>query len=90
MPRTEVDRFQNNAQEDDCRDLWSLVILPAEYESQRRVLEGVGGNLRLDGKQLTWADIWKDNRIVRLRKTGAPLVRNFPTKCLYCQRAEER
>jgi hypothetical protein len=68
------------------RDLWGLVIVPGNYESQKRALAGAEKKLRLEGRTLTWGRVSKDNRIVRLKWNGpldvTGLLRIVTTICI--------
>jgi Domain of unknown function (DUF5615) len=79
-----IERFQKKEMQNDCHDLFGLVILPNAYEAQRRVIRGVPGKLRLGRDSISWRDVWKNNLCVRLKKVGVPDVRPL-ARCRYCK-----
>jgi len=79
-----IDRFQKKEMQNDCHDLFGLVILPNAYEAQRRVIRGVEGRLRLGRENISWRDVWKNNLCVRVKKAGLPEVSPL-ARCRYCK-----
>jgi hypothetical protein len=75
--------------QNDCHDLFGLVILPNEYEAQRRAIREVKGKLRLGREKVSWRDVWKNNLCVRLKKLGLPDVSPL-ARCRYCKAEDSR
>jgi hypothetical protein len=79
-----IERFQKKQMQNDCHDLFGLVILPNAYEAQRRVIRQVQGKLRLGRENISWRDVWQNNLCVRLKKVGLPDVSPL-ARCRYCK-----
>jgi hypothetical protein len=80
-------RFQKQTKKKDCHELYGLIILPNRYEAQKRLMGVAEKKLRHGDKKITWADVWRKNYCVRVRKSGVPQITAFP-KCLYCKKLE--
>jgi hypothetical protein len=83
----EISKFQNQTKENDCHEVFGLVILPDGYENQKRLLQKAGSKLRLGRKKLAWWDVAHKNRCVRIKRSGNPEVNRFP-RCFYCRKLE--
>jgi hypothetical protein len=84
----EIKHFLQKSQRKDCFDLYGLVVIPNAATIQARVLPGLGDKLRMNGKRISWEDVWQENYLVgsirtaRLRcenQAGASTARNSRT-----------
>jgi hypothetical protein len=73
----EISKFQNQTKENDCHEVFGLVILPDGYENQKRLLQKAGSKLRLGTKKLTWWDVAHKNCCVRIKRSGNPNMRRY-------------
>ncbi len=85
----QVGRFLRTTKKKDCHELWGLVVVPNDFESQKRLLPRAERRLRLDGERVTWARVWREDLYVRLRKGGGPEVRRLP-RCFYCEKNRQQ
>jgi hypothetical protein len=83
----EINRFQRQMMERNCRDLWGLLVVPDGAISQERVLRKLTDRLIFGGRKITWNDVMNMNLYVRATKAGAPEIRRF-RRCLYCVKQE--
>jgi len=81
-------KFLSRTQRKDCHDLFGLVVIPNQAAIQSCVLPGLAWKLRLDGKSISWDDVWRKNLLVRVRKDGVVDVRNELGRCFYCKKIE--
>ncbi len=44
----QVGRFLRSTKKDDCHELWGLVVVPNDLESQKHLLPKAEGRMRLD------------------------------------------
>jgi predicted nuclease of predicted toxin-antitoxin system len=83
----EILAFQKQTKRKACHELRGLVILPNQFEIQKRVLRDLEERLRFGNEHLHWHDVWNRNFCVRVRKTGQPQVWRIP-RCFYCLKDE--
>jgi hypothetical protein len=78
----EVNRYLQQSTKLVCHDLSGLIIVPNDYEIQRRVLPGLGNRLHFEGKLINWKDVWELDCCVRVCKDGKAQVTRFE-RCFY-------
>lgn len=71
----------------DCHDVRGLVIVPNQYQVQKRALRNIADRLRFSGKPISWAEVWNRSYCVRIKAVGLPEVRPLP-RCFYCAKNE--
>jgi hypothetical protein len=74
----ETRKFLRQTKRKDCHDLFGLVVLPNKFETQRRMLSDLGKRLRFGGRQITWDEVWRKNRCVRVKTVGDPEIMQLP------------
>ena len=84
----EIKQFLQKTQREDCHDLFGLVVIPNAAAIQNRVLPGLAGKLRFNGKSITWDDVWRKNYLVRVHSSGNVDVRELG-RCFYCKKIED-
>jgi hypothetical protein len=83
----EARRFLQKTQKKSCHDLYGLIVIPNDGPTQSRVLPRVSEKLRMDGKRITWDDVWWENYLVRVHATGDVDVRALG-RCFYCRKVQ--
>lgn len=83
----EIERFLQKTQQNDCHDLFGLVVIPNAAAAQSRVLPGLAKKLRFNGQSITWQDVWTKNYLVRVHSNGAVDLRELG-RCFYCKKIE--
>jgi len=78
-----IHEFQKKTKEKECHELNGLVVLPNEWETQRRLVKDAEKKLRFGSEKVAWFDVWNRNLCVRVKKDGNCEVKRFP-QCLYC------
>jgi hypothetical protein len=81
-------KFLATTKRKDCHDLYGLVIIPNQAAIQDRVLPKLATKLRLEGKRISWDDVWRKNLLVRVRSDGVVNVRDELGRCFYCKKLE--
>jgi hypothetical protein len=84
----EIQRFLQKTQQNDCHDLFGLVVIPNPSAVQDRVLPGLTRKLRFNGKNITWQNVWRQNYLVRVHSGGAVDVRELG-RCFYCKKIQD-
>ncbi|MGA2085783.1 MAG: hypothetical protein ABSG60_09720 [Terracidiphilus sp.] len=84
----EMRKFLATTKRKDCHDLYGLVIIPNQAAIQDRVLPKLATKLRLEGKRISWDDVWRKNLLVRVRSDGVVNVRDELGRCFYCKKLE--
>ncbi len=81
----EINLYLRQTMKLNCHDLSGLVILPSAFESQRNSMHKAEQRLVLNGRHLSWKDVWELNCCVRIARTGAVQVTRFD-RCFYCKK----
>lgn len=55
----EIKHFLQRSQRKDCYDLFGLVVIPNPAAIQARVLPGLSDKLRINGKRISWENVWQ-------------------------------
>lgn len=84
----EIEQFLQKTQQNDCHDLFGLVVIPNPAAVQNRVLPGLAKKLRYKGRNIAWQDVWRRNYLVRVHSNGAVDVRELG-RCFYCKKIED-
>jgi hypothetical protein len=81
---SEINRYLKQTKKTECHDLSGLVILPNGHELQRQALRNIEDKLILDGKHISWKEVWKLDCRVRVTKTRLRV--NRFERCFYCKK----
>src|SRR5262249_1920141 len=81
----EIKRYLRQTTKLHCHDLFGLVVIPNEYEIQKRILPRLEERLVFGGKHLSWKDVWDLDCCVRVTKSRAVQVTRFD-RCFYCKK----
>ena len=84
----EIKQSLQKSQRKDCYDLFGLVVIPNPAAIQARVLPGLSDRLRMDGKRISWDDVWQENCVVSVHADGSVDVRELG-RCFYCKKLKE-
>ena len=57
----EARKFLRSTKRKDCHDLFGLVILPNNYETQKRSLYELSSRLSFRKKRIGWDEVWRQN-----------------------------
>jgi hypothetical protein len=80
-------QFQNGSSNEECRDLWGLVVVPRDLSETAKPLERIGAGLSLFPKErLHWPAAGFRNLFVRLTAGDVPEIRRF-RRCSYCEKS---
>jgi hypothetical protein len=83
-----IQEFQSRANNEDCRDLWGLVVIPNLHLDREKGLQAIRRGLDVPGKgTLRWPAAGFLNLYVRLTAEGELEVRRF-TRCPFCAHPE--
>jgi hypothetical protein len=85
----EIKQFLQKSQRKDCYDLFGLVVIPNAAAIQARVLPGLSDKLRINGKRISWEDVWLENYVVSVHSDGSVEVRELG-RCFYCKKLKEQ
>ena len=81
----EIKQFLQRSQRKDCLDLFGLVVIPNPSAIQARVLPRLSDKLRINGKRISWEDVWRENYLVSVHSDGSVEVRQLG-RCFYCKK----
>ena len=84
----EIKQFLQKSQRKDCFDLFGLVVIPNPAAIQARVLPGLSEKLRINGKRISWEDVWQENYLVSVHADSSVDVRELG-RCFYCKKLQE-
>lgn len=86
--RAEFRRFAQEGGRRLCTDLSGLLIIPNDAKGWEHVfpISGLEERLRLNGKRITWCDVFERNLYVKVEATGRVLVGELP-RCPICRSA---
>ena len=84
----EIKQFLQKSQRKDCYDLFGLVVIPNAAAIQERVLPGLGDKLPMNGKRISWEDVWQENYLVSVHSDGSVEVRELG-RCFYCRKRKD-
>jgi hypothetical protein len=84
----EIKHFLQKSQRKDCYDLYGLVVIPNAAAIPTRALKGLSAKLRIDGKPISWENVWRENYLVRVHSDGSVDVRELG-RCFYCKKLKE-
>jgi hypothetical protein len=85
----EIKHFLQRSQRKDCYDLFGLVVIPNPAAIQARVLPGLSDKLRINGKRISWENVWQENYLVSVHSDGTVEVRELG-RCFYCKKLKEQ
>ncbi len=84
----EIKQSLQKSQRKDCYDLFGLVVIPNPAAIQARVLPGLSDRLRMNGKRISWDDVWQENYVVSVHADGSVDVRELG-RCFYCKKLKQ-
>ncbi len=62
-------------------------MIPNPATIQARVLPGLSDR-RMNGKRISWDDVWQENYVVSVHADGSVDVREL-SRCFYCKKLTE-
>jgi hypothetical protein len=83
-----IQEYQSRANNEACRDLWGLAVIPNPQLDREKGLDAIRRGLGMSGKgTLRWPAVGFLNLYVRLTSEGEVEVRRF-TRCPFCAHPE--
>ncbi len=77
--------FQDPPSERECRDLWSLLVIPSDLTNSKKQLEAISEGLPILPKErLHWPALGFLNLYIHLTDKGELEIRRFK-RCLFCE-----
>jgi hypothetical protein len=83
-----IREFQNPPNNQDCRDLWGLLVIPNSQLDRERGLKSIEYGLGVFQKErLRWPGVGSLNLYVRLTSNGQVEIQRFK-RCSFCEHPE--
>lgn len=80
--------FQNRTDNDACRDLWGLLVIPNNQLVRDRELPAIRRGLKVSIGLLRWRGAGFLNLYIRLTAEGQIQIQRFK-RCFFCERTRE-